>query len=490
MPIASAAAAPTGPRVRRAGRLGALASLCLALFLSGCASDRMIEARAAYSVGNYQQAHALVSKLVEKKRKNRHLYQLELGVCDLAIDQPDAALTSWRAGRDGLDERAGRGLGESVAGWLADDNALDYEGTAYERVLVRAMLALAEMVAPGRTFGDDVIAYANQVIEEHIKITSELTQKRDDLDGRALAEDSFKLVSFGAYLVAMLRESDPLNVDEARFQMQKVVDLEPDRPWLVDELRRLEQGPTTTPGKGVVHVFGLVGRGPYRVEKQVPGTAEAFALAGVIVAITNRSLPQISLDGVPIAALAYHSDNPDALAVDVDGGEAGVTKTVTDVEEVARQEDLSTFDYRVARAIIRRAFKFAAVEGARAGVRAAKKGSDEQKTAAAVADIALAIGGSIWQAAEQADLRCWSLLPARMQGLRLELDPGVHDLTLRPTSRGRVVGPPTTIRVEVDPRRPAYVVALAPTATAPVTALSRQEIGVAEPDAERAGIDM
>ncbi|MBK8979689.1 MAG: hypothetical protein IPM29_27635 [Planctomycetes bacterium] len=464
---------------------GALLAVVVSWSAGCAATDEMIEARQVYSAGDYVRANQLVEELVADGGSDAHVYQLEQGMTELALGDPDAAISCWRAARDKFDELAGEGFGETVAAWMSDDTELDYEGSTYERVLVRALLAAAELVAPDRMFGDDAVAYANQILDEHIRITEQLREGRDDLGGKSLVAPSaaFKYVAFGSYVVAIVREADPINRDEARFQMRKVVELEPDRTWLQQELQRLERGPVTQPGKGVVHVLGLVGRGPYRVEQQVEASQAALALAGIIVAIANESLPQISLKGVPIDVLTFHPDNPDALLVSVDGQEYGQTNTVTDVEQVAQAEYDATYDYRVARALIRRAFKFAIVEGVRAGVRAARQDESGNLNAEdQLIDIGIMLLGAVWQAAEVADLRCWSLLPATCQALRLELDPGVHEVVVQAEKGGYPSGAQISIQVQVDPRRPTYVLAVVPTAAGGPPLLSRQlDVGAGDP---------
>ncbi|MCB9877119.1 MAG: hypothetical protein H6835_05900 [Planctomycetes bacterium] len=459
-----------------------------AALLAACAaSDPMQPVRDAYSAGDYPQAQQLAEAVVAEGGGDVHVWQLEQGMCELAVQRPDPALTAWRAARDRLDSLQGRDTLESVASWLTDETALDYEGAAYEHTMVRAMLAVAELAAPDRMFGDDAIAYANQVGEVQSRLIDELTKMRDELGGKSLVppDAPFKFVAFGSLIVAMIREADPTTVDEARFQIGRALELEPGNDWLQQEAERLRSGRFAAPGKGVVNVLGMVGRGPFKVADQVEATRQAFQLAEIIIAIQNRTVPQISIRGLPIDRLSFHQDNPDALRVSIDGQVVGDTVTVTDVEEVARREHEATKDARVARALVRRIIKVATTEASRAVVRQAR--NEDQKgrnTEGELLDVGIAVLGSLWQATEVADLRCWSLLPARCQALRVELDPGVHTLTVAPLRGGRPSGPATTMQVRVNGNRPSYVVALAPTDHTPVPLLSRAAVEAAGIDAD------
>jgi hypothetical protein len=78
----------------------------------------------------------------------------------------------------------------------------------------------------------------------------------------------------------------------------------------------------------------------------------------------------------------------------------------------------------IARAVVRRTLKKAAVYGT-------KEATDANKWVG----LAMDVGGMLWEAAETADTRCWNLLPAEIQVTRLEVPAGEHHLTLQPMSR-------------------------------------------------------
>jgi RNA polymerase sigma-70 factor (ECF subfamily) len=72
--------------------------------------------------------------------------------------------------------------------------------------------------------------------------------------------------------------------------------------------------------------------------------------------------------------------------------------------------------------------------------------------------LALDVAGVAWEATESADTRCWSLLPDRIQVLRLELPVGSHTLLLRPLDRqGQPLGQPVPQTVTVADGRNSYL---------------------------------
>ena len=63
------------------------------------------------------------------------------------------------------------------------------------------------------------------------------------------------------------------------------------------------------------------------------------------------------------------------------------------------------------------------------------------------------IVGVAWEATENADVRCWGLLPDRIQVLRLPLPAGEHEVTLQSSLRGT----PARTKVTVPEGRNVYL---------------------------------
>ncbi|MEQ8765284.1 MAG: hypothetical protein RL885_15220 [Planctomycetota bacterium] len=412
---------------------------------SACSSVSIEEVRSSYSRGQYAQAEQQIVELQKEDSSNGHVWGLERSVIELACQEPDVAVDQLRMARDRLDDLAGTGFGEMFGSMLLDDRQMDYVGFPYEHVLVRAMLAVADLMAGG----NDARAYALQVRQRQAEIQNEFR----DPDGNPLPENAFKLVAFGSYLAGILFEED-YRFDQARQAFERVVELEPGFEHGPSDLERVVEGIPSQKGNGVVHILAMVGRGPYRVESNEPVTQAAVAVAQVIWAIYRERATFPAIAEVPIPALAYHHDNPTEAHVYVDGQKVGATQTITNVEEMARHEFETFKTYAIARAVVRRVLKVGITEGAKEAVNQNKD---------PWVDLGISAVGAIWTALEAADLRCWGLLPARFQVLRLELPEGEYDIEIRAGSGGVPVGAPQTVRIYVRDGYNTYVAPLLPT---------------------------
>ena len=127
---------------------------------------------------------------------------------------------------------------------------------------------------------------------------------------------------------------------------------------------------------------------------------------------------------------------------------AGQTETITDVSQMALRQQEALLPYCVARAVARRTVKKGTIYGLKQGF-----GMRE-----GLPSLALDVAGVAWEASENADTRCWSLLPDRIQTMRLELPVGTHTLLLRPLDRqGRPLSQPVPQTVTVADGRNTYL---------------------------------
>lgn len=419
-----------------------------------CAGDPMIKAREEFALGRYPEAHAEISRLIDDDPSNAHVYRLERSVVSLALGSPRDSIADLRAARDRLDDLRS---GKDYAGWftsvMLDDRQLEYDGADYEHVLVRAMLALADLAIEGSS---DARAYALQVSEKQ----EEIIQGFQAEDG-SRPKEGCKLVAFGSYLRGIMDE-ERLQPDLARRSFERVKAIEPSFPYVDDDLRRVTEGVHSERGNGVIWILGLVGRGPFRIEVDEPVSKTAFAMAQLIWALARDRATIPNITDVKIPALALHPDSPTELHVAVDGIEAGVTATVTDVNATALSEFEAMREHIVARAVIRRAFKVIVTEAAKEAVRAGR-GRGRYESQDALIDIGISALGMLWTGLEGADLRCWSLLPARIQARRIEVPAGEHVIEARAGLGGRALGAPQTCRVLVRDGFNTYVLVQAPT---------------------------
>lgn len=433
-----------------AGRFLCL-SLGIGLGLGACASDPMAKVRTAYAAGQYHSAQQMLLEMRKSDNSNRQLYNLELGVVDQALEEPAEAVKVMRAARNRLDELAGDGtFFSSFKSMFLDDRQLPYTGADYENVLLRAMLAVADLMIGGQ----DANAYAFQVLEKQ----QQIIRSFKDPNGKD-PKKAYKLVAFGSYLRAIMNEENPLNNSIAVREFQRVVDLAPDFPYGQADLKRAKYGQYSAKGNGVVHIIALVGRGPFRVQVEERATAQVLAIAQLVWNHFQDRPAIPNIVRIPVAALAFYGDNPTEMLVTVDGVRRGVTATVTDVETTAKAEFDAMRDYMMAKAVVRRMFKLIVIEGGKAGLREVTGSSEKRDLLSLLLDLL----GILWTASEQADLRCWNLLPADFQVLRVELPEGKHEISLQVSRNGQPSGFAQVVRVYVKDGFNTYVLALAPT---------------------------
>jgi hypothetical protein len=123
------------------------------------------------------------------------------------------------------------------------------------------------------------------------------------------------------------------------------------------------------------------------------------------------------------------------------------------VSEMAIRQHEALLPQTIGRAVARRALKKGAIVGAKQGLGLERSG---------LPAVALDVAGVAWEATENADTRCWGLLPNTIQVMRLELPVGQHTLALRPVDRnGRPMGTVIPQTVTVLDGRNTYVLAQA-----------------------------
>ncbi|HHI79743.1 MAG TPA: hypothetical protein ENK02_07160 [Planctomycetes bacterium] len=447
--------------------------LALLFVLAGgwsCSSSPMPEIRRAYASGNFQRASEMLASLEKRDPSNAHLYGMERSLPLLAMARPAEAEKELRNARDRLDELTGKGAWEWFSSMLLDDRQNDYEGADYEKVLVRALLSVSNLMRGGQ----DADAYAYQVLEKQLEIMGSFEAPNGKKPKKA-----YKLVAFGSYLRGILNSDDAMHLEIAKSAFKRALEIEPENPLIRRALDRVENGKHSRKGNGVVHVLAFVGRGPYRVEVDAPVTALAFQIAQIVWQHNRRTGAIPNLTRVPIPALAFHQDNPETVGIRVDGRPVGEALTVTDVELCAEKEFAAMKDYILSRAVLRRAFKLAVVETAK---EVNRKSRGREKNLGL--NLGLDLLGMLWTGAEAADLRCWSFVPARLQAFRIELPAGVHEISLEPLGKGGLHGGARRVRVRVRDGFNTYVLGLFPSwiGAVPLTSDPAEELPPARSD--------
>jgi hypothetical protein len=173
----------------------------------------------------------------------------------------------------------------------------------------------------------------------------------------------------------------------------------------------------------------------------------------IVSAVGDQTLPP-TIAPIKVPKVVASHNVIGSVGIDVDGQPAAKTQTITDVTAMAVSQGEAIHDQIVGRAVARRVLKKASIYGV-------KEFSGVEKHS--LAGLGFDALGVVWEATENADTRSWSLLPDKIQVLRLELPAGEHRLALTPLEyNGRPHGEKTTQLVPVADGRNTYVLASFP----------------------------
>jgi uncharacterized protein len=425
------------------------ALLLFPLLSFGCAThaQRLTEVRSAYFAGDLEAARAKIDATQQKYPGETDVFKLDQATVLLGEGKSQQAEKLLREVRNRFDYLEQKDLAEGALAMLTDDQRLGYAGEDYEKVMVRVFLVLANLLSDGQ----DANAYALQVGAKQQQIIENGTGP----DGQN-PKQKYQGVAAGAYLAAALREQTHTDYDDAARSLEQVCRWAPEFRPAQQDLQRVRQGHHSLPGNGVLYVFTLVGRGPYKEERlEIPTTAALLVADRILSACGRQTLPP-TVAPIKVPRVVTPPNEVQAVGVVVDGRDGGRTETLTDVGRLAVEQAEAVLPYTIGRAVARRAVKKAIVYGTKEALKTEKTG---------LASLGLDVAGVVWEACEAADTRCWGLLPEKIQVLRVELPAGQHQLALQPVSAaGLPLGLPVEhVPVQIDDGRNTYVLASFPT---------------------------
>ncbi len=452
-PVQPNAGSELTPRVRAVRWLFRSAGLfAFVVSFSGCAShyDHVWSVREAYFAGHLTEADEQIEKHLKKHKRESDAFLLDKAMIELAAGRPKNAERILRGVRDRFDNLEEKDVGEFTASMLTDDTRRAYAGEDYEKVLIRAMLSLSNLMSDGGDAG----AYALQMVDKQQQIINVAIEKQKKETDNPPEELAYKQVALGPYIRAMLAEESPLTLDEAARARVQVASWEPNFRDAQADVQRAQYEKPVAPDHGVLYVFALVGRGPIKQEKEEIPTQAALLIADRIVnAFSNRSIPP-TLAPVKVPQVINFPSTAESVSVRVDGELKGQTATIVDVGTMAARQQEAHYPEIVARAVARRVIKKGAIYAAQE-VADVDKGSP--------LSLAVMAAGIAWEATENADTRCWGLLPDTIQVLRVELPVGDHEVALRPASRGGEFASSARTRVSIYDGRNTYLMGTLPT---------------------------
>jgi len=196
-----------------------------------------------------------------------------------------------------------------------------------------------------------------------------------------------------------------------------------------------------------LYVIACVGRGPILEETTAQTTSAALAIASsVLNAQTNKGpdgkydavLPNIA--SVKVPRVIIPPIDIASIGVRVNGSLYGATQTLTDVGQLAENQIAAEMPWTIGRAVVRRATKEVAVA----------KATGALGLTGAVGSLFHFAAASSWAGIENADTRCWGLLPREIQVFRGELPEGQHKILLEPLGvAGQAIAPGKMTSVDI-----------------------------------------
>jgi hypothetical protein len=419
--------------------------LCLIVLLlaGGCqgAFRKLDAGREAYYLGDFGGAKKQLQSL-ERQRRLKDVVVLDRAVVELATGNAGEAEALLRAARDRFDSRKPSTTVPSVTSLMTDERDRPYDAASYEDVMIRSLLSIASLLGDAT----DAEAYAMQAQMRQQEIAIQAAEK-----GLENVGEIYQPLALAPYVRGLIRESNHHDYDDAARAYQLVAQWQPSfRPAEFDVIRATE-GTHSQPGHGVLYLFALVGRGPQRVADVAEATGPALLIADRIVAATSRYTIPPTLAPVPVPRVLVPPSRVDRVGVFVNGQFMGATEVLTDVGSLATRQLEAEMPWTVARGIVRRVAKKTVVASSLHAV-----GGDN-----GAVQLGGALLGSVWEATEQADTRCWGLLPREIQVMRVELPSGEYEIGTAAICQ-RPLGIETSARVVIRDGLNSFVLCVAP----------------------------
>ena len=393
-------------------KFGKLAILLCVLVAGGCRATlpRIEPARQAFYSGDLEAARAELVQATKRDKKLADVARLELAIVELSSGDANAADALLRQSRDLFDRRDPPDTIPTARSVMTDERSVPYDTAGYEDVMIRSLLSIASLMSQS----GDAESYAMQAQMVQQSLATKAEEK-----GLENIGEVYQPLALAPYVRGLIRESNHHDYDDAERAYRLVAQWQPSfRPASFD-IQRAAGGTHSAPGHGVLYVFAFVGRGPHKVQDVADATGEALLIADRIVAATTKYEIPPTMTGIPIPRVIVPPSGVDKIGVSVNGQPAGVTSVLTDVGQLAKRQADAELPWTVARGVVRRVVKKAMVSGT---INAMGGEGSALGTGGALL-------GSVWEAAEKPDLRCWSLLPREIQVLRLELPVGTHRIS-------------------------------------------------------------
>ena len=370
-----------------------LLTAVLAAYSSGCATyqDQVRESRKLISSGNAEQSLGKFQELAAKEDGDQLVHLLDYGVAlQIANKYTESNEVLLRSDKlaDELDYHSVSRLAGSM---LTSEEVVQYKGDTFEKIFINAYLAM-NYLQMGKL--DDALVESRRMNEKYLKLRSEEKKK-------------FELNPFAKYLSALIWEANG-DWDDAYIAYKEAYELSQNISTIREDLiRSSKKSRRMEDYKQWKEAFAEVKENPDWYDK---GKGE------LIVILQQGWGPRKTYDKVSprFPTLQPTFNQTEKAELQVSGNGSYGSRLVYNVESAAIQ---TLMDDR------------AALVGRRVGGIVAKEVVADQ-----IRQKNELLGFIAWiffHASDRADLRQWSLLPQTIQVIRVPLNPGKYEYSLK-----------------------------------------------------------
>lgn len=392
----------------------------LILVLVGCASypAEMREVKTRLRDGNPQAAAEVLKEKAFVDSDDQVVFLFEYGTAEQVSKDYKNSNRAFLLAEELTEIKDYHSLSRITGSLLLNEGMIQYKGEDYEKVLLNAMLAINFLM-----LGD-----LEAAMVETRRMNEKLYRYRFE------AKKDYEQNPFAFYLAAMIRE-ETKDWDGAYIDFKRVYDLNPNIPYLEEDLVRAASRARRTEDLKKWKTQFKVQENPAWNNKDYGELVLIYQQGWAPVKQPHPSWPRIpKLHPVP--------STTNVAQIVVEDGEKETSQPVFSVEEVA----IKTLDDLYAGLIAKRA----------AGIAAKAVVADQvRQKNQLLGDLAF-IGMNL---ADRADLRQWSTLPESFQVAKLWLKKGKYKIKIQGLdSQGRLTSEyHEGIEVEVKPRKKTFL---------------------------------
>lgn len=451
--------------------------VCALLALTACGPDRRVEARAAVVANQPDQARQEINALYAhhlaedtddgsaRLAASRHLllWRLERAAIDLAAGEPGTAVIHLQEASRLAREARTRSAARAVSAAVINDNLTRWSGEAPEilRIPAYGLLAHLELMqradgtVPGTSDRTAADLHADRAASAALALADQLERLADQEFGSPSYRDDAWLHLLAAVGLSAVSATNDDRQTALLFaeRAERAYAAEGTLPAVAARLLARIKGEDPPPADhGSILLLEDSGWAPLRqalaitIVTAAPGSGNGIDVGGVWIVVDGPGREHLD----PLTGLLL----PGWLIRDLTRGRFGIfgceipvvpplaarsrlgavtgRASLEPVDDIAGKVHRSFMDgqqRRVAAVIVRTAAKLIA---ARQGVSAIEEGSSKHKAEReALGNLLWLLFSGLVRVSEQADTRCWSLLPGRTGAALLDVPAGEHTISVQ-----------------------------------------------------------